>query len=174
MSNQSLSTLEDSTLAVKGAIGGLISGIIFAMAEMFLNLFLGKPFLGPLRLISTIALGKQAAAPNYALGTSLVVGLITHMMMSIIFGLVFVFLLKAVHQLDASTGLNLVLGSVYGVGQWVVNFLILAPIFFPQFSTVNQFWNGFFAHTFFFGTMIGGYLSITGSAVKTSQASAQA
>jgi uncharacterized membrane protein YagU involved in acid resistance len=133
---------------------------MFAMAEMFLNLFLGKPFLGPLRLISSMVLGKQALTPDYSLGLSLSVGLMTHMIMSMIFGLIFVLLLVAVSQISASTGRLLALGSIYGVALWVVNFLILAPIFFPQFGTVNPFWNGFFAHTFFFGTVIGAYLAI--------------
>jgi uncharacterized membrane protein YagU involved in acid resistance len=160
MSNTRTTPLDVGALAVKGAIGGLISGIVFAMAEMFLNLFMGKPFLGPLRLISTIVLGKQAAGPDFPLATSLGVGLITHMMMSIIFGLVFVLLLAVFRQLSSSTGRLLALGSIYGLGLWVVNFIILAPIFFPQFGNVNPFWNGFFAHTVFFGTAIGLYFSI--------------
>jgi uncharacterized membrane protein YagU involved in acid resistance len=144
----------------QGVAGGIISGIIFAMAEMILNVLMGKPFFGPLRLIGSIVLGQQALAPTYPLASAAVVGLIVHMIMSMIFGLIFIYLLAAVRQVQASTGRLLVYGSLFGLALWVVNFLILAPVLFPQFIMVNQFWNGFFAHTFFFGTMIGGYASI--------------
>jgi uncharacterized membrane protein YagU involved in acid resistance len=144
----------------QGVAGGIISGIIFAMAEMILNVLLGKPFFGPLKLISSIVLGIQAVAPTYPLASAAVVGLIVHMVMSMIFGLTFIYLLAAVRQVQAPTGRLLVYGALFGIALWVVNFLILAPVLFPQFTKVNQFWNGFFAHTFFFGTMIGGYVSI--------------
>jgi len=143
-----------------GVVGGIIAGIIFAMAEMILNVLMGKPFFGPLKLISSIVLGQQALAPTYPLVSAAIIGLIVHMIMSMIFGLIFIYLLAAVKQIQASTGRLLVYGSLFGLALWVVNFLILAPMLFPQFTMVNQFWNGFFAHTFFFGTMIGGYMSI--------------
>lgn len=145
----------------QGIAGGLIAGILFAMGEMILNVFMGKPFLGPLKLISSIVLGKQALTPTYPLASAVIVGLIVHMGMSMIFGLIFIFLLSAVRQVQASTGRLLVYGSLFGFALWVVNFLILAPVLFPQFTQVNQFWNGFFAHTFFFGTAIGGYVAST-------------
>ncbi len=130
------------------------------MAEMILNVLMGKPFFGPLRLIGSIILGQQALAPTYPLASAAIVGLIVHMVMSMMFGLIFIYLLAALRQAQASTGRLLVYGSLFGLALWVVDFLILAPILFPQFTMVNQFWNGFIAHTFFFGTMIGGYVSI--------------
>ncbi|MEJ2598644.1 MAG: hypothetical protein P8Z00_09945 [Anaerolineales bacterium] len=162
------------SLIWRGVAGGIISGIIFAMAEMILNVLMGKPFLGPLKLISSVVLGKQAVAPTYPLASALVVGLITHMIMSMIFGLIFIYLLTAVRQLQASTGRLLVYGSLFGLALWVVNFQILAPVLFPQFTTVNQFWNGFFAHTFFFGTMIGGYMSIVAPKREVVEAQSEA
>jgi len=143
-----------------GVAGGVISGIIFAMAEMILNVLMGKPFFGPLRLIGSILLGQEALAPSYPLASASLVGLIVHMIMSMIFGLIFIYILGIVGQIQVSNGRLLIYGSLFGLALWVVNFLILAPVFFPQFTTVNQFWNGFFAHTFFFGTMIGGYVAI--------------
>lgn len=157
----------------QGVAGGVISGIIFAMAEMILNVFLGKPFFGPLKLISSIVLGRPALAPTYPLLSAAAVGLIVHMIMSMIFGLIFIYLLAAAKQLRASTGWLLIYGSLFGIALWVVNFQILAPAIFPQFTTVNQFWNGFFAHTFFFGTMIGGYVSIVKPKHETVEAKGQ-
>ena len=144
-----------------GIAGGLISGIVFAMAEMIMNVLMGKPFFGPLRLIGTIVLGQQALAPTFPFVTAVIVGLIVHLVLSMIYGLIFIYLLAAARQAQASTGRLLVYGSLFGLALWVVNFLILATLFFPQFTQVNQFWNGFIAHTFFFGTVIGGYVALT-------------
>jgi uncharacterized membrane protein YagU involved in acid resistance len=155
MSKQSVEVNKPDRLFWYGIGSGLVAGIIFAMAEMMMNLFIGKPFFGPLKLIGSMVLGVQALQPSYPFATALIVGLVVHMMMSMIFGLVFIYLLAAFRQVRANIGLKLAYGLVYGAALWVINFLILAPLFFPQFTSVDQFWNGFFAHTFFFGMMIG-------------------
>jgi uncharacterized membrane protein YagU involved in acid resistance len=141
---------------VKQGIGyGILAGIVFAMGEMFINLFMGKDFFGPLRLIGSMVLGTQALMPTYSLLAAGFAGLMAHMMMSAIFGLFFFALLTLFKQRSASTLGLLIYGSIYGLLLWVVNFLIIAPILFPQFGMVSQLWNGFFAHTFLFGSMIG-------------------
>ncbi|MFL5802367.1 MAG: hypothetical protein ACJ8CR_11600 [Roseiflexaceae bacterium] len=43
----------------------------------------------PLRIIGAIALGQQALEPSYALVTAALVGLVVHMTLSIIYGVVF-------------------------------------------------------------------------------------
>jgi uncharacterized membrane protein YagU involved in acid resistance len=147
---------------VRQGIGyGIVSGIIFAMGEMFINLFMGKDFFGPLRLIGSMVLGAQALMPSYSLLAAGIVGLMVHMMMSAIFGLIFFALLTVFKRRSASTPSLLVYGSIFGLLLWVVNFLILAPLFFPQFGMVSQLWNGFFAHTFLYGTMIGLFAALS-------------
>lgn len=147
-------------LLLHAVTGGIIAGIVFAMAEMFINLIFGRPFFGPLRLISSIALGAEALDPAYSLVTAAVVGLIIHMILSAIYGVIFVYLLFYAGHLSTSTGLLLVFGSLFGLALWVINFLVIAPIAFPQFTQVDQFWNGFLAHTFFYGTVLGAYVAM--------------
>jgi uncharacterized membrane protein YagU involved in acid resistance len=146
-----------------GIVGGIIAGIVFVLAEMLINVALGKPFLGPLRLISSILLGTQATAPTYSLFGAVVVGLIVHLILAAIFGVIFVYLLAWTGQFSATTEWLLLYGSVYGLALWVVNFHIIAPLLFPQFGQVNEFWNGFFIRTFFYGTVIGAYIAIVHS-----------
>lgn len=88
------------------------------------------------------------------------VGLIIHMILSAIYGVIFVYLLFYARHLTTSTGLLLVYGSLFGLVLWVINFLVIAPIAFPQFTQVDQFWNGFLAHTFFYGTVLGAYVAM--------------
>ncbi len=147
---------------LKPGIGyGILAGIVFAMGEMFINLFMGKDFFGPLRLIGSMVLGTQALMPSYSLLVAGFTGLMVHMMMSAIFGLVFFALLELLKQRAASTISLLVFGSLYGLLLWVVNFLVVAPRLFPQFAMVSQLWNGFFSHTFLFGSMIGLFAMIS-------------
>ncbi len=148
------------SIVKRGIVGGIAAGIIFAMGEMFVNLAMGKDFFGPLRLIGSMVLGTPALMPSYSLVVAGLVGLMVHMMMSVVFGLVFYGLLAIFRQTRASSPGLLVYGSVYGLALWVINFLIIAPAVFPQFAMVNQLWNGFFAHTFLFGMMIGVYAVI--------------
>lgn len=150
-----------SELVTHGIIGGIVAGIIFALAEMIISVATGGPFFGPLRLISSIALGVEAVDPSYPFLTAGLVGLIVHVLLSALYGVIFVSLLAANKQLQASTGLLLLYGSVFGLLLWVVNFLVIAPAAFPQFTEVNQFLNGFLAHTFFYGTVLGAYVANT-------------
>ena len=128
---------------------------------MLMNVILGEPFLGPLRLISSIVLGTEALQPSYPIVTAGLVGLIVHMILSMIYGLIFVYILKWIGQLHVSTGLLLLYGSLFGLLLWLVNFMVIAPAAFPQFTQVNQLWNGFVAHTFFYGTVLGAYVANT-------------
>lgn len=153
--------INTSSIIRQGVRYGILAGIIFAMGEMFINLFMGKDFFGPLRLIGSMVLGTQALTPTYSLVVAGLVGLMVHMMMSMIFGLIFFALLTVFKQRSASSLGLLVYGSIFGLLLWVINFLIIAPIFFPQFGMVSQLWNGFFAHTFLFGSMIGLFAAIT-------------
>ena len=139
-----------------GIIGGIVAGLIFAVAEMFMNLTLGKPFFGPLKMISSIVLGTQALQPTYSFATAAITGLIVHMLLSMVFGVIFVYLVTAV-QRGRGTGELLAYGTAYGVALWIINFFVIGAAFFPQFLQVNQFWNGFVAHAFFFGTVLGWY-----------------
>ncbi len=46
-----------------GAIGGVIAGLVFPMFEMAMAAIQGQSPLGPLRMISGIAVGEQASIP---------------------------------------------------------------------------------------------------------------
>ncbi len=147
------------SLVLHGIIGGIIAGIVFAMFEMAVAMIMGDSFFAPLRMIGSMVLGTEALSPTYPLFTAAMVGLIVHMILSALYGVIFVYLLAYTNQLASSTGLLLLYGSLFGLALWIVNFLIIAPFVWPQFTMVDQFWMGFVAHTFFFGTVLGGYIA---------------
>lgn len=146
-------------LLLHGAVGGILAGVVFILAEMLISAAMGGPFFGPLRMIGSIVLGPQALAGTFPLATAALVGLVVHLVLSAIYGVIFVYLLAYIRQLDASTGLLLLYGALLGFALWVINFLIVAPVAFPQFTMVDQFWMGFVPHTIFFGAVLGGYVA---------------
>jgi len=145
-----------------GMIGGLLAGLVFIVAEMIMNAALGKPFFGPPRLISSIVLGKAALMPTYSAAKAIIIGFIIHFILAMLFGVSTLALFEAaravVPRLATFPAMVLFYGAVAGCALWVIDFLIIAPAAFPQFTKVNQFWNGFIAHTVFFGLVLGGYL----------------
>ncbi len=162
---------QPARLLVHGIVGGIIAGIVFAMADMVMAVVvMGDSFFAPLRMIGAIVLGQAALSPSYPLLQAGVVGMMLHMMLSAMYGVIFVYLLALGRQLWASTGARLVYGSLFGLALWVANFLIVAPLVFPWFGMANPFWMGFVAHTFFFGTIVGGYVAATRPGVSVAPA----
>lgn len=139
----------------RGVFWGVGAGIIFALFEMVMNTMFGQPFFGPLRMISSIALGAEAIDPGYSMIVAGAVGLIVHAFLSAVYGVIFVGLVGLTKRFNTPMNTRLFVGPLFGLALWVVNFLIIAPIAFPQFTEVNQFWSGFVAHTFVFGTALG-------------------
>lgn len=144
--------------AKQGAIGGVIAGIVFAMFEMIMAAVLdgADAFFMPLRMIGAIVLGMKALDPGYSLLTAGVVGLMLHMMLSIVFGIIFAALVAYIPRLADSSPILLVAASVYGFALWIVNFYAIARAahwsWFPDKTNVAV---QVIAHTVMFGTALG-------------------
>ena len=141
-----------------GVIGGAIAGIVFAMFEMIMAVVLdgSRAFFMPLRMIGGIGLGQQALDPNTSVLTAGGVGLVIHMILSMMYGVIVTVVLSLVPQLSSSRTSALVSASVAGFALWIVNFYVLASVFgwtwFPNNTNVAV---QFVAHTFFYGTVLG-------------------
>src|SRR5215467_12697823 len=132
-----------------GILAGLGAGSVFIVAEMIISAALGERFLEPLQIISTMLLGRQALdSSSYAFATVVVVGLISNIVLSGLFGLIFAFILMVTNA-PTTSGSVIAWGFFYGIALWLVNFCLIAPQAFPQFSQFNQFWNGLIAHSVF-------------------------
>jgi hypothetical protein len=118
-------------------------------------------FFGPFRMIAAVALGQQALTPQVSLGTAILVGTLVHVVYSIVAGAVFAVILAAVSPMHASKFAIVISASLLGMLMWLLNFYLIAPaagwVWFPQ--RASQFWQGFFAHTFLYGTVVGWYLA---------------
>ncbi len=143
-----------------GMVGGIIAGLAFAVFEMIIAAIVGDNFFGPLRMISATVLGREALTPEVSLAMAATTGVIVHMVYSIIAGGVFGFIVAAVKSLHSSSAVLIISGAVFGLLMWLVNFYLIAPAagwsWFPE--RASQFWQGFVAHTFLYGAILGWYM----------------
>ncbi|MGH2356093.1 MAG: hypothetical protein ACRDI2_16205 [Chloroflexota bacterium] len=146
----------------QGITGGILAGIVFAAFEMGMAALLMGPaaFFAPLRMISAIALGESALDPGYDLATAALTGIVVHLVLSAIFGAIFGLLVAGAPAMVNSSGGLVGAASIYGLLLWLVNFYLIALAagwtWFPEMTNpIVQ----FVAHTFFYGSVLGLYLS---------------
>ena len=138
-----------------GATGGIIAGIVFAVFEMLASaamMGMGAFFM-PLRMIGAILLGDGTLDPSYSIWAAGAAGMVVHVVLAMIYGIVFAVLLGGLR----SAAWDVVLGGAYGFALWIVNFYLIAPLPFPWFLDANPVVQ-FIAHTFFFGTVLGWFV----------------
>jgi hypothetical protein len=116
-----------------GAIAGLSAGLVILVASMGWAVHDGKPAAAPLAAAATIfnVAPKPTPTPD-----NLVIGLITHLTLTVLFGIGFVALIVTVRRLGLApewkTSLAWAIG--YGLVLYLVNFQILGRTTFPVFS----------------------------------------
>ncbi|MEI9427294.1 hypothetical protein [Mesorhizobium sp. Cs1299R1N3] len=139
----------------QGAVAGIVAGIVFAAFEMIVSAGMmgAGAFFMPLRMIGAIALGSGALDPSYSLMTAGVSGVVVHVVLAIIYGIIFGEIAAALRGPVAFIGA----GSIFGFALWLINFYLIAPAFFPWFLESSPLVQ-FIAHTFFFGSVLGYYL----------------
>jgi len=147
-----------STWVRTGLIGGVVAGIVFAMFEMITAAVLNgsDAFFMPLRMIGAIGVGMSALDPTSSLLTAGGAGLVIHMILSMMYGVMVAGVIALVGSLSRSTASVLVVSSIAGFALWIMNFFLLAGIFgwnwFPDTQNVAV---QLVAHTFMFGTVLG-------------------
>lgn len=141
---------------VAGLVAGIAAGIVFAMFEMVVAVLMGQGFFAPLRMIGAIGLGEGALPPQPSIGLATVVpvGLIIHMVLSMVYGAGFGVVASAVGALKENRALLVGAGTIAGLALWIVNFYVIARVAFPWFAMANPVVQ-FLAHTFFFGAVLG-------------------
>ncbi len=97
-----------------GLVAGLIGGIAMAMVVMLVSAVMGMGFWAMPQMISGLVLGSQAAMAGGA--TAILVGLVVHMMLSAVYGLIYAWIVNAVTHEFWLTGI------AFGIVLWVVNF----------------------------------------------------
>lgn len=137
-----------------GLTMGIIAGISFIVFELVIAGITGPSAAMPLRAISAIVLGRGALEPSIHVAVAVVVGLIVHFILSAIFGLILGVVIGIIRPLSNNRGMLLLSAVVYGLLLWLINFYVIAPQTFPWFTEANPIVQ-FFAHTVFYGSVLG-------------------
>jgi uncharacterized membrane protein YagU involved in acid resistance len=130
---------------------GVIAGVVFMMAEMLMMmLFMGQSPWGPPRMIAAMFLGKNVLPPPASFDMGIMMtAMMIHFMLSIVYGLILGWI---VHRLN-STSVWLI-GGVFGLTIYFVNFYLIAPAVFPWFTQAQN-WVSLVSHLLF-GLVLGG------------------
>ena len=116
---------------VRGAVGGVAAGLVFAAVTMWFADSTGGKAEMPLRMISTIVKGDQAMAAGTS---SPALGAVVHLVVSALFGILFALAVPRFR----TNGTVALAGTVYGLLLYVLNFLVLTPLAFTTFRMANQ------------------------------------
>ena len=126
-----------------GVVAGIIGGMLMAMIMMMATAAGGMGFLAPLRLIAATFYGKNAMTGD----GPLIVGLMIHMMNSIVLGMIFAWIagrrLPAVQALMAGVAFSLAIWAVMTFG----GLPMLNPIMRERVAMMPVTW--FIAHLAF-------------------------
>lgn len=156
--NQGGTVVNGSWAVRNGIIGGIIAGIVFAMAEMIAAWVTQNNFLGPLHMIAGIPL--QTPPDKISDTTAIIVGLITHMVFSMVFGVIVAYIVASVPALRTTPIVTVVFATIAGFILWPLDFYVIGPIVnAPWFAQKTDPIQQFLWHTFAFGTVLGLYLA---------------
>lgn len=137
---------------LKWALPGLIAGLVFAMWAMVVGVFTSTPWAPPQGIAQSIGIGSPGH--NFQL-VPLVAGLVGHMMNSIVLGVIFIAIARAIRL----SGPAAVVGGmaygviVYAAMYWVLLRGILSSTS-ASFLSANPEWSWIAAHVMF-GVVLG-------------------
>ncbi|PSR25120.1 MAG: hypothetical protein C7B46_20775 [Sulfobacillus benefaciens] len=135
-----------ATFSVEWAIlGGVIGSMVMAIWAMMVSLISGKGFWVPVQLIAATWFGPQAMM--HMTVRIIVVGLITHMMVGAMFGLVLAGLFVAFRIRSGPSRLLWGIGCAIGI--WIVNQYAILPTIDPMMATHMSPWAFALGHRMF-------------------------
>jgi len=140
-------------LESEGLVASLIAGVTFGITEMAGTMLVHGDPLWPIQAAASLFM-QEHAFDTSALAVALPLGLVTHVCMTLSYG----FLYGVVSSdLRLSTRLNTsreaALGALLGAAVWLLNFQLVARLFYPWLFATNQVAQ-FGLHVFTFGVVL--------------------
>lgn len=141
-----------------GLLAGLGLGFIAIVASTALG---GDPWL-PFHFAVAIVVGPEALAPTFPVAASLALGTVIHIVLSVLFGVIFLGALALTFQLSARPLLMLLYGVVFAFVVWEVNFLAVLPMIAPELrghiDLATQLWSGIVSYCLVYGPLLAAYV----------------
>ena len=157
MSTQ-LQTESCGRVAARWILPGLIAGLVFAMWAMIVGRFTSNLWAAPQGIAQSVGIGAQGHTFQLV---AFVAGLVGHMMNSVIVGIIFIAIARALH-LRAVTSVigGMVQGQiVYGAMHWVVLRGLLTSTS-ASFLSANPEWSWVAGHLMF-GVVLGALVAFS-------------
>ncbi|GJH05937.1 hypothetical protein [Paraburkholderia terrae] len=128
-------------------IGGCVAGVVFLVLELLAMWVTGQSPWGPPRMIAAIALGRDALAQPATFDPGIMlVALVVHFALSIVFALILA-VIMAPFSFDSSIGMASLVGALFGVAVYLVNFYGMTRLF-PWFADARG-WMSLIVHIVF-------------------------
>lgn len=125
-------------ILTEGAAAGLVAGAVFAAAEVLAAALSGAPATLPLRLFASISMGPEALGIVPA-SVAAIVGTLTHLALSALFGVLYAALILPMpYRARARLAVQAGSGALFGIALWLLNFQLLARLFYPWFLATSQ------------------------------------
>jgi len=145
-----------------GARAGLLAGFALGLVEIVASILLrGDPWL-PFDFAAAIVVGPDALTPAFPVAASIALGTVIHVLLSVVFGVMFLAGLTLTFQLSARPGLMLLYGVLFGAIVWEVDFLAVLPVIAPELTgrldLATQLWNGIVSYCLVYGPALGAYV----------------
>ena len=137
---------------------GLIAGVVFMMMEMILVAVAGggSPW-GPPRMIAAIVMGEQVLPPPATFDAGVfTVAMVVHFVLSIVLAFIFAWVAS---RWRMSLGMALLVGAVFGLLVYLINFYPVAAALFPWFA-MGRNWITIISHIAFGLVLAWSYLAI--------------
>ena len=112
----------------------VIAGLVFAVLEVaMVPLLQGKSAWAPLHMIGAIALGSGAMASPDTFDLGIVAtAVVVHMVLAIVYGVILAYIITR-----ATTGMAVLVGAVYGLALYFINFYGFTK-WFPWFAEARD------------------------------------
>src|SRR5207249_655788 len=124
---------ESGRRAKEGVGLGIVAGLIFGIVEIAGAAAMGNRPLMPLRMFASIILGKRALEA-LSMGSAAIVGIAAHLVLSALFGLVYVFIdIRLREDVQRRWTGQAVFGTAFGAVLWFINVQVIARLLYPWF-----------------------------------------
>ena len=149
-------TVAPTAYVKAGLAGGVMAGVLFLALQVALNS--RADVMAPFRMLASIFLAEAGMSESAPVGTIVLVGLLDNALVSGFWGVVFGLALACCRN-GWAPGNVVTLGMLFGAAVWLLDFYLLAPLFWPwihELSSVSL----FIGHAFLFGLPLGIWVSV--------------
>ncbi|MBC75655.1 MAG: hypothetical protein CME64_06535 [Halobacteriovoraceae bacterium] len=119
------------SLVEAGILAGAFGGACMAIVANLGAFYLESDFWGPMKNVSAIFLGDGAQQGSIGV---ILVGIATHFLFSIVWGIVFAFLTKRV----TSSSSEVVAGIIFGGAVWAIMTYLFLPVVSPEVIVARE------------------------------------